>query len=145
MVLAINPETDAFPLVQAAFKEICVSTFSDSAVKLELHFMRTPDDELILLKPDIKRQLSMILIESLNNVLKYAQANTVMVRFQCIQNGRFLLEIQDDGVGFEPESAQKTTSFGLTGMKTRAAKIGADFTIESAPGKGTWVKVSGFL
>jgi signal transduction histidine kinase len=76
-------------------------------------------------------------LEALQNVTKYAHANTVTVRL--IQtNGGLTFEVSDDGRGFDSGS----TSFGtgLQGMADRIEAIGGALQIESEPGAGTTVR-----
>jgi signal transduction histidine kinase len=55
---------------------------------------------------------------------------------------RYLLEVKDDGRGFD--TAQKNSfTHGLSGMKKRAESIGAALSIRSAPGEGAVVRVEG--
>jgi signal transduction histidine kinase len=50
------------------------------------------------------------------------------------------LSVSDNGAGFEKEAAlSKPMSFGLAGMRARAALLAGDLTIRSAPGKGVAV------
>ena len=51
-----------------------------------------------------------------------------------------ILEIQDNGVGFDPD-AVPADRYGLTGIRERAQLFGGGATIESAPGKGTRITV----
>ena len=51
-----------------------------------------------------------------------------------------LVEIRDDGRGFDPDAGHPG-HFGLESMRSRAAEIGAQLTITSAPGQGTVVRV----
>jgi signal transduction histidine kinase len=46
--------------------------------------------------------------------------------------------VRDDGRGFDPEAP--TRSFGLLGMRERAASVGGLLDVESAPGKGALVR-----
>ena len=59
--------------------------------------------------------------------------------------GGFLLEISDDGVGFDIRKMSLALGHGLANMHTRARKVGGDIEINSEPGKGTsilaWVTV----
>ncbi|MBC3841129.1 hypothetical protein GXW82_15010 [Streptacidiphilus sp. 4-A2] len=48
------------------------------------------------------------------------------------------IEVSDNGVGFEPDEV-RAGRIGLSSMAERAAVIGADLTVTSAPGKGTRV------
>jgi signal transduction histidine kinase len=55
---------------------------------------------------------------------------------------RVLLVIEDDGCGFDPHADSKEQGFGLLSMRERAASIGADLQITSAPDRGTRVTVA---
>ena len=52
---------------------------------------------------------------------------------------RFVLLIQDDGVGFDTSKKRKNTSHGVSNMFTRTRGLGGDMDITSYPGKGTTV------
>jgi signal transduction histidine kinase len=56
-----------------------------------------------------------------------------------IADKRIRLRIADDGTGFAVEEASKPMSFGLAGMKDRAALLDAALTVKSVPGRGTVV------
>jgi signal transduction histidine kinase len=57
-------------------------------------------------------------------------------------DGRLLLEVADDGVGFDPDApANRSRRLGLTSMEERARRIGATLEIGSAPGTGTIVRL----
>jgi nitrate/nitrite-specific signal transduction histidine kinase len=78
--------------------------------------------------------------EALNNALKHAQAKKVSVRLQ--HNGQKVrMEIQDDGIGFEPAEAGCQGGYGLRTMEERAARLGGKLTVESRPGEGTRIGV----
>jgi len=78
--------------------------------------------------------------ESLNNIAKHAKATKVLIKFTKGKN-RLLLEISDNGVGFNASKREKTDSYGLIGMRERAFLADAELRIESEPGKGTKVSV----
>jgi signal transduction histidine kinase len=88
----------------------------------------------------IETELDRIAQEALNNALKHARAGRIAVRL-CQEAGRVVLEIEDDGVGFDPAQAKSGGGFGLTGMAERAARIDAHLAIESQPGAGTRLRV----
>ena len=52
-----------------------------------------------------------------------------------------VLEVVDDGVGFDPAAVQERRGFGLRGMEERAARLGGKLTVQSSPGAGTTIKV----
>jgi signal transduction histidine kinase len=88
----------------------------------------------------VQEELYNIAQEALNNALKHARASRICVRL-CYGETATVLEITDDGVGFEPTSDRLGGGFGISGMKERAQKIGGTLQIDSTPGKGTKVTV----
>lgn len=77
-----------------------------------------------------------IVQEALNNSLKHARAANLHLRLDY-QPDFLVLEVQDDGCGFDPNQPQDHLRFGLIGMRERALSIGALLEIHSAPGSGT--------
>ena len=77
--------------------------------------------------------------EALTNVRRHADATVVRVR-GGVDDGRLVLEVRDNGRGFDPGSVGDA-AYGLAGMRERAAQIGAELEIESAPRKGTRVRL----
>ena len=77
--------------------------------------------------------------EALTNVLRHAQAKQVWVRLRHT-GGTLHLEVQDDGVGFDPALALASVhSMGVASMQERAQLAGGRLDIESAPGRGSMV------
>ena len=66
--------------------------------------------------------------EALTNVAKHARAEHVRVAVSAA-DGELRIEVQDDGVGFDPDSADE--GFGLAGMQERAALAGGTLSLES--------------
>jgi PAS domain S-box-containing protein len=92
------------------------------------------------LPPAIQVELHHIAQEALNNALKHAHARQVQVHLR-FGEATTCLDVQDDGMGFEPAAAQVAGGLGIPGMKERAQKIGGRLTIESVPGQGTRISV----
>jgi signal transduction histidine kinase len=77
--------------------------------------------------------------ESLQNVAKHSQATRVNLFVQSTDKS-VRLSVSDNGAGFRTEAAlSKPMSFGLAGMRERAALLEGNLTIRSAPGKGVTV------
>ena len=96
----------------------------------------------IRLPPEIEEGLYRIAQEALNNVLKHAQAHSITVSLRHVAHQRIVvLEIADDGLGFDPAVARDQGGMGLRGMEERAAQFGGQLTIQSRPGAGTSVRV----
>ena len=86
----------------------------------------------------VKEALYRIAQEALHNAIKHAHPTRVELRLDCAHN-EVLLEVRDDGRGFDP-SGSFPGHLGLRSMRERAAKLGGTVDIESAPGKGTRVR-----
>lgn len=81
-----------------------------------------------------------IIQESINNILKYAQARQVDI--QVVKHGNLVsVLVDDDGVGFEPVTARAGDSLGLKSLEFRARSIAADLEIDSQPGRGTTISL----
>ena len=79
--------------------------------------------------------------ESLTNVARHAQADSVQVRLEACDDGLRVV-VEDDGCGFDPEQVSgQLGSYGLQGLKERARHIGGELRVRSAPGEGTTVIV----
>lgn len=89
----------------------------------------------------IETQLFHIVEEALNNTLKHAAATAVEVIIGGDER-RVLLEIRDNGVGFQQELTSAPGGLGLVSMRERVDNLGGTFEIQTYPGKGTTVRVS---
>jgi signal transduction histidine kinase len=87
------------------------------------------------------REILRIAQEALQNALRHARAERIAVRVSA-QDGRLLLEVEDDGVGFEPDAAEaRSRRLGLTSMEERARRLGGTLEIHSAPNAGTTIRL----
>jgi signal transduction histidine kinase len=80
--------------------------------------------------------------ETMNNVLRHAHAESVLVQVNA-EGGVLQIEIEDDGKGFDtsaPAPADRA-HWGLLGIQERAAILGGEARIESSPGNGTHVTI----
>lgn len=76
--------------------------------------------------------------EALANSTKHAKAGLVDVRLLTSEE-RVILEVTDDGLGFDLRKMSVTLGHGLSNMHIRAQKVGGDVEINSEPGSGTTV------
>lgn len=92
--------------------------------------------------PDaVKNGMFRIFQESLTNVARHSHAKKVVVNLS-VAGDSWVLRIEDDGVGFDPEAAAAKKTLGVLGMRERAAAIGGEYTISGIPGKGTTIELS---
>lgn len=87
-----------------------------------------------------ERELWQIAREAITNVERHAQAKRLWVTWS-FDGSAATLEVRDDGVGIR-ESRARPDSYGMLGMRERAASIGADLAIGQANPRGTFVKLT---
>ncbi len=92
------------------------------------------------LSAEIQAQLIRIIQETLSNIRKHAKATHVWISINE-WNGDLIIEVRDDGQGFEPEDIPSISQYGLRGMRERSELIGADFQITSHLQQGTTVSL----
>ena len=114
---------------------------------VELNQLATPEREIRLvveegfnvgLSGNASVELLRILQEALANVRRHSGARNVEVGLQT-DGEAILLEVTDDGRGFDPMVAQG--GVGLVGMRERVEELGGQIALESRPGEGTGVTV----
>jgi ligand-binding sensor domain-containing protein len=92
------------------------------------------------LPTEVEYNLLRIAQEAVLNAVKHSKARTVKVSLESSPE-RVRLVVHDDGTGFESGGAVPVGHYGLIGMRERAAQIGANIDLASAPGRGTTVSV----
>jgi signal transduction histidine kinase len=108
----------------------------EARVGLETAFWLEGDGRLC---PEVEEGLFRIAQEALNNALRHAQASSVSVLLH--HNGQnVILEVADDGIGFDPSTAREQGGFGLRGMEERAVKLGGTLLVQSSPKQGTLIR-----
>ena len=79
--------------------------------------------------------------ESLTNVARHADAKNLKVSLER-RNNSFILNVTDDGIGFDKHEIADKRTLGLLGMRERTAIIGGTYNIISSPDKGTTILVT---
>jgi signal transduction histidine kinase len=104
-------------------------------------------EENVISRLEMSKQTIIFYIaeEAINNACKYAQANHIWVRMKDYDEDLVMLEVQDDGVGFDKEhveaSYDQRGSLGLKNMNERTEMVNGIFSLDSAVGKGTTIHV----
>lgn len=119
---------------------------------LELYEAKHPEIKFALLINNEARQpvnvevgLFRIFQQALQNVIEHANAHHVLVRFLCNAD-RVRMEIEDDGVGFQPparwEDLLAEEKVGLFSAMQHAQALGSSLEINAQPGAGTRIRIS---
>jgi len=91
---------------------------------------------------DVQANIYLIGREAITNAVNHADARRILAQMTYSEK-EVRLTVEDDGSGFDLEAAAaKKDHWGVAGMRERANQIGASFTLESAPGRGTKIAVS---
>ncbi len=104
-------------------------------------------DELVLENMEMGKQgvIFYIIEEATNNARKHANAFHIWVRLRTFEKDIALLEIEDDGLGFDVEAVHKSYdkrgSLGMVNLRERTELVNGLLNIDSAHGKGTRIQV----
>jgi signal transduction histidine kinase/ligand-binding sensor domain-containing protein len=133
-VWAISPREDRLSDLVHRLRRFGSDLFADGRTAVRFELPETDREER--LDPDVRRAIYLVCKESLHNVHKHAEADTVRVRLERLEGG-FRLTVADDGRGFDPASI--VPGHGLASMRARAEALGGDLTIDSRAGRGTTI------
>ncbi|WP_420631910.1 GAF domain-containing sensor histidine kinase [Candidatus Leptofilum sp.] len=98
-------------------------------------------DHLSQVPASVARSLFLTTQEALANIARHANAEQVLIHID-MQEGNVILRVSDDGRGFDMASKNYSVGHGLSNMRARAEDMSGSFDIQSAPGKGTQLKIA---
>lgn len=141
LVWALQPD----PLGEASLAEALVRLTGRLAEEQGIEAATRITGRLRPLPTPTEVALLRITQEALANVRRHARAGRVTVTLSYMEDVA-VLDVQDDGVGFDPRAAGRTAGpeeggFGLAAMRQRVDRLGGSLVIESAPGAGTTLVV----
>jgi signal transduction histidine kinase len=134
---ALRPEALERSSLPEALRRLAERWSQESGAVASVTVTGTPHS----LTPEIKVTLLRVAQEALTNCRKHARARQVVMTVSYMNN-LVTLNVQDDGVGFDPAhlrpySSEHTASgFGLVGMQERVKQLRGTVMVESAPGEG---------
>jgi len=141
IIWATNPEYDDIGGLLGFMRSYISNFFDGTSFQYKIDF---PDEaERIKINPELKRNLFLVLKESLNNVVKHSGASQVAIRF-AIEKEKYHFEITDNGRGIDPQK-EKSFKHGITGMKNRMSEIKGLFRIGPNEPTGTCIELEGLL
>ena len=141
IIWTVNPEHDNLKSLLSYMRHFINMLFEDSNISYKINFPEEFDN--ISIHPDIKRNLFLVLKESLNNIFKHAKAKSVSITF-VIKGKDYEFIIVDDGIGMENLNSNEFGN-GLRNMRSRINSINASIDIISEKGKGTTISIKGKL
>ncbi len=137
IVWSIKPNNDSMQKITARMREFATNVLE--AKDIELHFSvdeKVPD---VKLNMETRRDLFLLYKEAVNNIAKYSKCTNARVKIS-VQQKQLHMVITDDGIGFDPITADSGN--GLGNIQKRADAMKGKLQIQSAPGKGSCVHLS---
>lgn len=134
IVWAIKPDNDSMQKILARMREFATNVLESKDIELIFH--TTPGINELKLGMEQRRDFFLIFKEAVNNVAKYSKCKKATVQIGELQ-GRLVLMVKDDGVGFDVNTADSGN--GLGNMQKRANALKGRLQILSKPGEGTQV------
>jgi Na+/proline symporter/two-component sensor histidine kinase len=121
----------------AALRERAEAITTREGIEVRVH---APAERLPL-DARAEEEILRLVQEAMQNSVKHAGASRIDIRLvePADETGALLIEISDDGTGFDPDIA-RPGHLGLRGMRERTEQIGGRLTIDSAPGRPTTVR-----
>lgn len=98
------------------------------------------DEEDPPVHPDAATALYRLVQEALTNVARHANATDVSIDLR-VQGPEVVLTVEDNGIGLPRDALRREGSWGLRGMRERAALYGGSLQLENAPGSGARLQV----
>jgi signal transduction histidine kinase len=89
---------------------------------------------------DIEKELYFTLREAVLNAVRHSRANELSLSLRQTSLGLEAI-LRDNGVGFDAAAVEAHNHYGLRGMRERIHKLGGQFSVHTAPGKGTEIAI----
>ena len=136
IVWAINPQKDRLNNLAQRMRRFAEDILDAQEISYQFNSLENLKD--VPVGSDVRREVYMIFKECVTNAVKHSGAARIEFRIN-LENEFLIIEISDDGRGFDTAEAENPDSLGgngLINMHRRAENLGGTFAIDSAPGKG---------
>ena len=134
LLFELRPESLAQEGLVAALTKQAAALRARHAIEVDAALGDEPNVPL-----EVKEALYRIAQEATHNTVKHARASRITLRLACDAE-RVALEVEDNGVGFDAGGAFPG-HLGLVSMRERVERLGGTLVIESAPGRGTVLRI----
>jgi PAS domain S-box-containing protein len=134
LIFELRPESLANEGLVVALERQAAAARSRHDLQVVVDLGAEPELPLV-----VKEALYRIVQEGMHNTVKHARARSIRLSLAQL-DGSIVLEMADDGVGFDAEGTYPG-HLGLTSMRERARAVGGELVIRSTRGEGTWLQV----
>lgn len=132
-IWTLDPGKDSLYDVAVRLKDFGDDLFDKSGISFRTSGIES-DYQSVLMPMDWRRHIIFIFKEAMNNILKYSNAENVLLGFEINKN-EIDINLTDDGTGFEIEKVK--SGRGLKNIRMRAASVNGKVDIQSSPHDGT--------
>ena len=134
LIFELRPESLQSEGLIAALEQQAAALRARHEIPVHTTLCEEPDLPL-----ETKEALYRIAQEALHNTVKHARASRADLKLECDARG-IVLEVSDDGAGFDSEEESFSGHLGLKSMRERVARLGGTLRVESAPEEGTIIR-----
>jgi signal transduction histidine kinase len=132
----LHPSTLSDLGLAEALRELLARVTRQTALRVQ---WQSPEP-LSYLSPEVEIAAYRIIQEALTNAARHAAAQSIIVTMKT-RAKRLLIQVVDDGQGFDLAAINLAESYGLNNMRERARLLGGTFRLETTPGDGTRLTV----
>jgi len=136
LAVALRPASLDHVGLVSALRQLVESVCDKQGIKVSFK----ADEFQERLPSNVEIVLYRIVQEALTNIIRHAQATQVDVLL-TVRDGKLMLLIEDNGIGFNPEKPPEGDHLGLFSMRERAEMINGNLMLESTLGYGTMIKI----
>lgn len=137
IIWALNPKNDTLEGLIAYIRRFAYEYLEPTGINCIFNLPEILPNKALTV--EVRRNVYLVVRESLHNAVKHSGAAKVWISMQLNEHG-FKIAIRDNGAGFDPGNLEFPGN-GLINMRKRMKDIGGDFHISSAPGKGTEIEL----
>ena len=132
IVWAVNPKRDN--VIDLAHRMRRFASDSLTARNIEFHLAAPTPNQNVKISAEVRREVFLVFKEAINNIARHSACKTAKVSLK-IEHGTIILELRDDGHGFDEASVDQ--GHGLESMRRRAEKLGGKIEMNSQADAGT--------
>ncbi len=134
IVWSMNSSTSSNTSFEIKIKNYAASLLADATINFSYHILPNVDDMITSITA--RKNILLIAKEAINNIAKYSKATNADLSIS-VQNKQLVLQIKDDGIGFEKENTANGN--GLRNMQQRTEEVKGNFVLITAKQKGTTI------
>lgn len=137
IIWALNPQNDTLDTLCAYLRNYAYEFLEEAGIETKIDFPNDVPSKPVT--PEVRRNIFLIVKESLNNLVKHAHATRAEISLALL-NDELSITICDNGRGMN-ERADKSSGNGLKNMRKRTEEIGGDFSFISSNGSGMTIRI----